>query len=348
MGIKDQLIGSDNPSVAYKAHLLLGGESPDSGSMRSLREKIRSSANATRLLSHRQDDGTIRANPYQKWQGSHWTLYSLSLISYPPGDESLLPLRDQVYEWLFAPARLKYPWSLIIPGQEDRPRRCASVEGNAVLYSLALGLADDRTRLLVDRLIAFQWPDGGWNCDKRPEARTSSFVETLIPLRALWRYGRACKHQKTLAAADTAAEFLLRRRLLWRIRDGFLIRLKWGGRITEIHYPIQFYDLLFALQVMAEIERIGDNRCGEALDLLLAKRLPDGGFPLEVKNCKTSDVITTRGSFADWGPAGAKRSNPFVSVEALRVLARAGEGDTEPGKGIAERHSPAQPQGLND
>ena len=116
MGIKDQLIGSDNPSVAYKARLLLGGESPDSGSMRSLREKIRSSANATHLLSHRRDDGTIRANPYQKWQGSHWTLYSLSLISYPPGDESLAPLRDQVYEWLFAPGNLKYPWSLIIPG----------------------------------------------------------------------------------------------------------------------------------------------------------------------------------------------------------------------------------------
>ena len=327
MKILDQLIEADNPSIAYKARVLLRGEAPESTALRSLRGRIRASANAQRLLSHRQADGTIPTNPYQKWHGPHWTLYSLALLAYPPGDQSLAPLRDQIYDWLFAPEHLEFPRSLVIPGQEDRPRRCASQEGNAIYYSMVLGLVDDRTRALVDRLIAFQWPDGGWNCDKRPEARTSSFVETLIPLRALWHYGRAYKHKKAVAAADRAAEFLLQRRLLYRLRDGAVVHLAWGGPITEIHYPIQFYDLLFVLQVMAEIGRISDDRCHEALDLLVRKQTPDGGFPVEAKNCKTTDTITSRGSFADWGPAGAKRSNPFVSIDALWVLAQAGRLD---------------------
>jgi hypothetical protein len=329
--ISDRLTGAEDPSIAYRARLLLRGEEPDSRKLRSLRERIRTSANVQRLLSHRQDDGRIQTNPYQKWQGPHWTLYSLALIAYPPGDKLLVPLRDQVYDWLFAPEHLEFPRSLVISGQEERPRRCASQEGNAIYYSLVLGLVDDRTHALVDRLIAFQWPDGGWNCDKRPEAHVSSFVETLIPLRALWHYGQTYNHKEAVAAADRAAGFLLERRLLYRVRDGALIHPTWGGKFTEIHYPIQFYDLLFVLQVMAEIGKIGDSRCDQALDLLSSKQLQDGGFPLEVKNCRRADTITTRGSFADWGPAGTKRSNPFVSIAALWVLAKAKRVDIRPG-----------------
>ena len=149
----------------------------------------------------------------------------------------------------------------------------------------------------------------------------------MIPLRALWHYGRAYQHKQAEAAADRAAEFLLQRRLLYRLRDGAIVRLAWGGGITEIHYPIQFYDLLFVLQVMAEMGKIRDGRCHEALDSLVRKQTPDGGFPLEAKNCKTADAITSRGSFADWGPAGVRRSNPFVSIDALWVLAQAGRLD---------------------
>ena len=43
---------------------------------------------------------------------------------------------------------------------------------------------------VVARLLGEQLADGGWNCDKRPEAHQSSFMETLIPLRALVLYAR--------------------------------------------------------------------------------------------------------------------------------------------------------------
>ena len=70
------------------------------------------------------------------------------------------------------------------------------------------------------------------------------------------------------------------------VRDGTLIVPDWGGRPDRIHYPIQFYDVLFALQVMAELGRIGDPRCADALALLESKRLADGGFPLEEPNAR--------------------------------------------------------------
>ena len=59
--------------------------------------------------------------------------------------------------------------------------------------------------------------------------------------------------------------------------------------------------------------------------ILQSKRLPDGGFPLELKNCKTSNTIITRGSFADWGESVKKKMNPFVTVYALYVLKCAGK-----------------------
>jgi len=91
-----------------------------------------------------------------------------------------------------------------------------------------------------------------------------------------------------------------------------------------IHYPMQFYDVLYVLMVMAEAGAIKDPRCAEALDLLAAKQLPDGGFPLEARTAKTSNTFLTNGTFADWGPAGKKEMNEFVTLQALRVLKEAG------------------------
>lgn len=51
----------------------------------------------------------------------------------------------------------------------------------------------------------------------------------------------------------------------------------------RIHHPIQFFDVLFALQVMADLGRLGEPRCSDALGLRcpcsarLRSRLPTPG-----------------------------------------------------------------------
>lgn len=328
--VLDGLLASEDPSVRWMARTLILGESEKGAGLLALRADIADSPRARSLLSGRDASGRIPTNPYKKWQGPHWTLWQLARIAYPPGDDSLLPLRDQVYDWLLDKAHLEAPRSLLIPGQEDRFRRCASMEGNAIWYSLRLGIDDERTRELADRLVKWQWPDGGWNCDKRPEAQASSVTESLMPLRGLVAASRAFGDEDYAKAANRAAEFFLSRRLYRRLKDGKPIEPSWGGPFELIHFPIVFYDLLSSLEVMVEAKRIRDPRGAEALDLLEARRLSDGGFPAQYRSAKAAAPKTSGASRADWGNFGARKSNELVTVAALGVLAAAGRLRPEP------------------
>jgi hypothetical protein len=250
----------------------------------------------------------------------------LAELGYPPGDTSLNPVAEQVLDWLFAPRHLEPPSTHVFVGQEERVRRCASMEGLALWYLHELGLADGRADELASRLVGWQWPDGGWNCDKNPAARTSSVQETLLPLRGLTRHVQAGRVAPALnGAIDRAAEFLLQRRLLWRRRDGGPIRPAWGRDPLLIQWPVRFYDVLSALTVMTELERIRDPRCADALHHLAGKRLSGGGFPVEVSTARTASVVASDATFADWGPSGRRRPNPYVTIDATWVL-RAGLG----------------------
>jgi hypothetical protein len=183
-------------------------------------------------------------------------------------------------------------------------------------------LRQTREECLARTLIRWQWPDGGWKCDDRATVAVSSFQATAIPVRGLSAFGQRYGNASALEAVARASELLLARRLLWRRRDGQLIGPDWGGRVGRIHFPIQFYDVLFALDIMAEVGRIGDERCADAFRLLESKRLPDGGFPLEEANATRADKVVSRGSFTGWGPTGRRRGNPLVSLPAWRVLER--------------------------
>lgn len=314
--IVDRLCASRDPVIAYRARKLLGGESERS--LRTLRSAIGSSRMARRLLTPVEGRPL---HPYAKWQGPHWTLYSLAEIGFPTRHPATLPLRDRVLDWMSSAVYARPQRTVIYEDQPERPRGCASMEGNQIWSQLQLDVVDaERTPKLVERLLRFQWPDGGWNCDKREEARTSSVQETLLPLRGLALWSRTTGDTRAQRAAERAAEFLLERRLLFRNHDGALIAPAWGGPIDRVHYPIRFYDVLSALLVMTELGLVRDPRCSDALDLLESKRVPDGTFPVEWTNVRTVDHVASRGTFADWGPRGRARGNPFVTIDALYVL----------------------------
>jgi hypothetical protein len=121
-------------------------------------------------------------------------LLSLAEMGHPPSDPRLAPLRDQVQDtWLSpsyfrdfeAASKAEAHRRKGVPLMEGRHRRCASQQGAALFYLTVLGLVDERTERLAERLLHWQWPDGGWNCDKNPAANTSSFMETLLPMRGL-------------------------------------------------------------------------------------------------------------------------------------------------------------------
>ena len=304
------LLASDEPSIRLKVRAGVLGEAPgpEAG------EEVRQSERVRVLLSERGADGTIANHPYTKWNGAFWVLATLADLGYPPGDESLVPLRDQVYGWLVS-AYHEQRW---VPPVDGRSRMHASQEANAVWSLLTLGLADEGVERLVGRLLATQWPDGGWNCDPRATGRTSAFGESLIPLRALALHARVTGSKRSHDAAARCAEVFLTRRLFRRRSDGSVIH----PEFVDLHYPCYWrYDVLFGLKVMNEAGFLRDGRCSDALDLLESKRLPDGGWPAEGRFYGAG---AGRRSLVDWGGANRRRSNPWVTADALGVLTAAG------------------------
>lgn len=308
----ERLLESEEPSVRYKVMVNVLGHDPESAECCQLRQEIKRSPRVQKLLSGWQWGSQKPPGPYRKWTGAHWVLADLADIGYPSGDEALIPLREDIYDWLFGDKHQKR-----IKTINGRVRRCASQEGNALYYSLALGLEDDRTDRLAANLIKWQWPDGGWNCDINPEARYSSFMESLIPLRGLALHARKSGSRESLKAAERASEVFLKRRLFKRQADGSVI----DEDFIRLHYPCYWhYDILFGLKVMAEAGFIQDERCQDALTLLASKRLPNGGFPTEKTYYRVADRPVSGGTMAGWGSTGKKRMNEFVTADALSVL----------------------------
>jgi len=332
--VVDALLKSVEPSIRFKARVYLLGEDPQSRAIRKLRDEIRESPRVRGLLCFRGRDGRIvrRRGIYEKWHGPHWVLAALADLGYPEGDVSLHPIRDQVLDyWLrddffreFDADRKASAYRTVgVPRIRGRYRRCASQQGNALLSTLRLGIADDRTANLAERLMHWQWPDGGWNCDKTPTADTSSFMETLLPMRGLALYARHAGDAASAHAADRAAEVFLSRELFKRRSNGKTIR----ADFVKLCYPYYWrYNILAGLVAMAEMGRIGDPRCTAALDLLESKRLANDGWTANVRYYKVSDKILpgTGTEAVDWGGAGTRRMNEWVTADALAVLKAAG------------------------
>jgi hypothetical protein len=320
MSFIEEIARSGDPSTRYK--LALAGIGANGGARR---KEIRRSKRVAMLLSERNSKERIERHPYTKWTGAHWVLATLADLGYPSGDRSLVPLRDQVLEWLLDERRVsphratREAYLAPISTVSGRPRIHASLEGNALYAILALGIADARVDALAERLVELQWEDGGWNCDRAPSASCSSFEETLIPLRGLIWHARERKSRASASAAKRAAEVFLKRSLFKRLSTGKLIERDF----VELHYPCYWhYDVLFALKVLAEGGFIGDARCDDALSLLRSRRRPDGGFSADAKFWTAGRGKGHR-SLASWGPVGKTRSNEFVTADALLVLEQA-------------------------
>ena len=301
------------PALAWKLAVNILGKKDDSTEGCSARTEVKEAPLVQALIA--TCDRSRSA--YKKWDGAHWVLAILGDLGYPPNDEALRPLMEDTFNAWMSKEHLTKGLRVIA----GRVRRCASQEGYAIWCSLRLGFADSRTDELVSRLMKWQWPDGGWNCDKLPEADTSSFMETLIPLRALALYAKVAGNARAREAAEHAAEVFLTRQLYKRRRDGQVI----NQRFVRLHYPLYWhFDILFGLKVMAEAGLIGDPRCSAALSLLESRRLPDGGFPADETYARTNRPQLSGYSPVRWGGTSRKTINPFVTADALYVLRMAG------------------------
>ena len=304
----DWLLESDEPAIRYLAARDVRGDS-----VPYVPEDILAGPKVRALMSGQQPNGGFGGHAYKKWAGAHWRLVSLVELAAPSGEPRLLAAADTVLNWLTGRSHLQAV--RVIGGLA---RRCASQEGNALAVCSLLGMADDpRVELMARKLLEWQWPDGGWNCDLRATGYRSSFHESLPPAWGLHEYWSATGAAWAREASLRAAELFLSHRLFRKLKTGGPINPKW----LEFHYPPYWhYDVLQALVVLGRIGLLGDERCADALDLVESRQRPDGRWEVGGYWWKPAGG-TGQVEVVDWGRGGP---NEMVTLNALRVLARAG------------------------
>jgi len=170
-------------------------------------------------------------------------------------------------------------------------------------------------RGIVDRLLAEQLPDGGWNCEAANRSMRSSFNTTICVLEALLEYERAVGgSQEVIGARLRGQEYLLERHLFRRRSTGEVIERdrKGGTAWTSFAFPTWWhYDLLRGLEYLRNAGAAPDERVAEAIDLVVSKREVDGRWLLETRYPGVMPVETDKGQ---------GRPSRWNTLRALRVL----------------------------
>jgi hypothetical protein len=324
----DWLLASDEPAVRYRTRTWLLDE-PESD--RAVRADAGRAADGP-IVSTLLDLPEPRVTPYRKWWGLHWRLVSLADFELPDDVLRQPTIRarldegvDRELAWISNPRHLD-----AVPSINGLYRADASIEGNALYAASRFGHADDeRARLLVEKLLEWQWPDGGWNCDRRSSGYRSSFHESWATAIGLAAYRDARRATEPpahglAAGADAAArrtaELLLGHRLIRTLDGQRIIHSSFGA----LHWPAYWhYDLLAGLRVLSAVDPalLADPRAAAALDRLESKQLPDGRFATRSAWWQVGRHVTSPVDVIDWG---RDRPSEVLTLHALAVLKAAG------------------------
>ncbi len=303
-GTVEWLLTSTEPAVRMLTRRDVLGEAADD-------EDVLAGPWVRALLSGQEADGGFGVHWYRKWTGAHWRLVQLVELGVPAGEPRALAALDTVLGRLTGPRRVA-----VIDGLA---RVCASIDGNALAVACRLGLAgDERVRRLVEWLLEWQWPDGGWNCDQRATGRRSSFHETLATSWGLHEYAAATGDTEAAESARRAAELFLEHRLFRSLRTGEVIHPRW---LRPCYPPYWHYDVLQALLVLSRMGLAGDPRAHEALDQIESRRDADGRWSANQQWWKPGGGPITP-EVVDWGRAG--EPNVMITLNAMRVRRAAG------------------------
>ena len=169
-------------------------------------------------------------------------------------------------------------------------------------------------RGIVDRLLAEQLPDGGWNCEAANGSMRSSFNTTICVLEALLEYERAFEASPEVRNARLRGqEYLLERRMFRRLSTGEVINDRKGTHNwSRFAFPTWWhYDVLRGLEYLRRAGVVPDERVTEAIDLVASKHDGDGRWLLETRHAGEMPVEMDEGE---------GRPSRWNTLRALRVL----------------------------
>jgi hypothetical protein len=241
---------------------------------------------STAYLTSKKAKDSLALDPYwPKWDSPWWhmtLLWELGRADAIPREaaEAMLAAIEAKYVRFFPNPREPMP-----PGKDyHRDGLCHCGLGNMYQTLAACGLdLDARAPWMRAWFLHYQLPDGGLNCDdKAYEKGGSSSVQSTLPsLEAVLGAGRPLTPIEE-HFVDRGAEYLLERRLAFRLRDGQLM----DPKFLDIGFPRFYdYDILRGLAFIADWARlrrklVPRRAVGWVIDAL-DERFPDGRVKIE-------------------------------------------------------------------
>jgi hypothetical protein len=301
------LLDSD-PSIRWQVMCDLTDASPSE--VGAERARVATEGAGARLLALQAPDG--------RWGGAAWnrgwdsTMHVLSLLREMGLDPASAEARRAV-----GLVRERVTWEGCGPPEaDDNPFFAGEVEPciNGQVGAVGAYFGQD-VRGIVDRLLAEQLPDGGWNCEAAHGSTRSSFNTTICVLEALLENERAVGDTPEVTGARLRGqEYLLERRLFRRRSTGAVIEhdRKGGAAWMRFAFPTWWhYDVLRGLEYLRRAGVARDKRVTEAIDLVASKRGDDGTWPLDTHYPGRMPVEVDEGE---------GRPSRWNTLRAVRVL----------------------------
>ena len=295
--VLDWLLDAD-PSIRWQVMRDLMSAAP--ASIDAERARVANEGWGAQLLALQRADGQWgdgASTPF--WWSNMYTLAFLRDLGVDPANERVRAAIDLVRE--------RVTWG---PYFGDSPFFDGEVEPciNGRVIALA-GYFGVRSDDLVDRLLGEQLADGGWNCEAERGSVRSSFHTTICVLEGLLGYESAFGASTAIIdARRRGEEYLLERRLMRRLSTGEIIEPAWS---LFAFPPLWHYDVLRGLDYL-RLARAGlDERCDEAIAMVVERRQQDDRWLLDIRHRDTPYP-----QFA--GEVGA--SNRWITLRANRVV----------------------------
>lgn len=294
LNVTDWLLDSDSAIRWQVMRDLL--DAPDE-EVAAERAKVATDGWGAQLLAVQPANGVWGGGAYfPEWTATTPTLQLLRAFGVDPANDKA----RRAIQLVRANARWEYD---DLPYFDGEVEPC--INGQAVAIGAYFG---QDVKVIVDRLLAEQMEDGGWNCEQE-RGSTRGSLTTINVLEGLLEYERAPGANGDISAARVRGqEYLLERRLLRRRSTGELAQPRW----LYLAFPNGWhYDPLRALDYLRDAEVTPDERMAEAIGVVESKRSADGRWPLD--HAFHDELLVDLGEAED-------QPSRWITLKALRVL----------------------------
>ena len=318
------LLEPRDPPIRFHTLVDILGKSLDSPEVVQTRELISKYGPVRRIFRAQTAEGywSPSSTCYEpKWTAAVWPLILLSEMAVPPASN----IRRECERFLLIHQLENGAFACSIRGRRDAE---PCLTGNMIRTLLVFGYEGDaRVRKAISWMPKDQQDDGGWNCDyPLRKVKHGSYMSTI---EMLWAYSEIPRQKWTRsmkASIERGVEFLLMHRLYksdhhnWRPTK---------PQFTMLHFPMYYYyDVLHGLRVLAKLGYAGDERCRDALHLILSKRTPDGRWLLEgdwFREVKEGELGYRKGRKTILDIDEIAKPSKWITLNCFRALASTGD-----------------------